>query len=401
MPQLTDNAPTDIIFDLLKTSLWGEDRFPLPSPDGIDWTSVSAELRHHAIRNLVVNQLVKLDPERKDQYLNGALHGLSHWYQLMRVQQDTCDLLQKAGIPCAVLKGAAANYAYPSHAHRSMGDIDLIVKPEDFDRAYDLLIQDAEYIGENFRHKEMRKNGIIIELHRAFSTFSDPHKRALLDGWIFDAIDRTNTVFLEGYAFPMLPRQIHGLVLLEHINVHMESGLGLRQIIDWMMFADRELNDDIWRTEFAPQIKQLGLEPLAVALTRTCQLYLGLRNDLTFCHGADDSLCRELMAHILKQGNFGRKQHKGFNKTVSILNTAKNIPALFRVLQRYGCINWPAVHKYPFLKHFAWFYQICRYIRKSFQLKHPIKMLRYSLKNAHSQDVLFDRLGISRTKESR
>lgn len=392
---------TEAIFSLLKTSLWGDARFPLPDLDGTDWTAVFAELRYHAIQNLAVDQLAKADPSHKGQYLKSAMTGFSHWYRLMGVQQDVCRLLKKAGIPCAVLKGAAASSAYPNPAHRSMGDVDLIVKPEDFDRAYALLIQDAEFIGENYRHKELRKNGIIIELHRAFSTFSDPQKRTLLDGWIFEGIDAAHPVSLEGYAFPMLPMQPHGLVLLEHINVHMESGLGLRQIIDWMMFADRNLSDEIWTATFAPRVQQLGLENLALTVTRMCQLYLGLRNDLTFCHSADDPLCRELMAHILKQGNFGRKQPKSHNKIVGILSTAKNIPALFRVLQRYGCINWPAVQKYPFLKPFAWIHQICRYIRKSFQLKHPVRQLCYSLKRAHSQDILFDRLGVTRIKESR
>lgn len=391
---------TDAIFSLLKTSLWGEEYFPLAILDETDWGAVFTELRHHAIQNLVVDQLAKADPDHKDQYLKSALQGLSHWYRLMGVQQETCSLLQNAGIPCAVLKGAAACSAYPNHTHRSMGDIDLIVKPQDFDRAFELLIQGGEYVGENYRHKEIRRNGIIIELHRAFSTFTDRSKRALLDGWIFDGIDEAPSVSMEGYSFPMLPRHLHGLVLLEHINVHMEGGLGLRQIIDWMMFADRELTDEFWAADFAPRVRQLGLETLAVSMTRMCQLYLGLRMDLTFCHGADDPLCRELMAHILNQGNFGRKQPKNHNKTVSILSTAKNMPALFRVLQRYGCINWPAVQKYPFLTPFAWFYQVCRYIRKCFLLEHPIRHLRYSFKNAHSQDVLFDRLGITRVKES-
>lgn len=395
----TEHPETEAMFALLKTSLWGESRFPLPDLYGTDWNAVYSELRHHAIHNLTVDLLVKTDPEHSQLYLQSAFRGLSHWYKLMQEQQTACTLLLEAGIPCAVLKGAAAGYAYPKNAHRSMGDIDLIVKPQDFDRAYDLLIRDGECIGENYRHKEMRRNGIVIELHRAFSTANDPEKRTLLDNWLFDAIDEANIVELEGYTFPMLPRHIHGLVLLEHINVHMESGLGLRQIIDWMLFVDRELTDDVWNEEFAPRVQQLGLERLAVTVTRMCQLYLGLRDDLTWCQTAEESLCRDLMAHILKQGNFGRKQPKGYNKTISVLNTAKKGPALFRTLQHYGCINWAAAKKYPFLRPFAWLYQICRYLRKGFRLKHPIRHLRDALKNEHSQDVLFDRLGVTRMKK--
>lgn len=398
METYTETPAVEAMFALLKTSLWGESRFPLPPLDGTDWTVVYSELRHHAIQNLPVDFLVKADPSHKDLYLKCTLRGLSHWYRLMQEQQNVCTCLREAGIPCAVLKGAAADYAYPQPANRSMGDIDLIVKPQDFDRAWELLSRDGEYIGKDSRHKELRRNGIILELHHSFSSLNDLEKQALLDSWITDAIDEAEIVTLEGYTFPMLPRHIHGLVLLEHINAHMESGLGLRQIIDWMLFAGKELNDTLWEVEFHSRVQQLGLETLAVTVTRMCQLYLGLPSDLTFCRSAEDSLCRDLMAHTLKQGNFGRKQPKGYNKTISVLNTARNLPTLFRLLQRYGCKNWPAIQKYPFLKPFAWFYQVCRYIRLGFQLKHPLRQLRDAVKHEHSQDVLFDKLGITRMK---
>lgn len=398
MHQFTGNPETDAMFSLLIAALWGEDRFPLPSLPDTDWTAVYTELRHHAVQNLPVDLLVKVDPAHSQVYLQSAFRGISHWYKLMQEQQAVCALLKEAGIPCVVLKGAAACQAYPQPINRSMGDIDLLVKPQDFDRAWELLSRDGEYIGENYRHKEMRRNGIVVELHRAFSTFNDFKKRALLDSWLFDSIDLVKISEMEGYSFPMLPRQMNGLVLMEHINVHMESGLGLRQIIDWMMFADRNLSDEIWDTEFSDKVQQLGLTTLAKTVTRMCQLYLGLREDLTWCRSADDTLCRDLMTHTLKQGNFGRKQPNGYNKTISLLNSAKNIPALFRVLQRYGRINWPAAEKYPILRPFAWLYQIGRYIRRGFKLKHPLRHLREAVKSEHGQDVLFDRLEITRIK---
>ena len=166
------------------------------------------------------------------------------------------------------------------------------------------------------------------------------------------------------------------------------------------MFADRELTDDLWNQDFVSRVRQLGLETLAVTVTRMCQLYLGLREDLTWCRHADVSLCRDLMAHILKQGNFGRKQPRRYNTTVSVLTTVKKGPAFFRTLQKYGCINWEAAKKYPFLRPFAWLYQLCRYIRAGLRQEHPIRMLLEAMKNERSQDSLFDRLEITRMKNT-
>lgn len=390
---------SDLVFSLLRTSLWGAAQSPLPSPPEADWEGVYTELQQHAIENLCVDALVRVSPGQAPRYRQRALRGITHWYRLMQEQQSLCRLLQNSRIPCAVLKGAAAAHAYPQPEHRSMGDIDLIVKPEDFHRAAALLRQECEYLGENRRHIELRRKGIVIELHRSFSTFHDPEKNALLDGLIFDSLSQAEWTDLEGFAFPLLPVTVNGLVLLEHINVHMESGLGLRQIIDWMLFADRYLTDSRWQQDFLPTVRQLGLEALACSVTRMCQLYLGLREDLTWCRSADDALCGDLMGHILQQGNFGRKLPRSYNRTVNLLSTAKKGPALLRSLQRRGCINWPALKKYPWLKPFAWLYQLFRYLHRGLQLKHPFRHLRTALKNEHRQDILFDRLGITRMKE--
>lgn len=389
----------DTLFSLLKTSLWGAETYPLSASAETDWQAVYTELRHHTIQNLPVDCLAKADPSHAALYRQHALRGISHWYRLMQEQQYLCCLLRDQGIPCAVLKGAAAAHCYPHPENRSMGDIDLIVKPEDFDRASKLLLEICEYLGENRRHIELRRNGIVVELHRSFSTFNDAAKNQLLDGLIFKAINHAEWVQLEGFSFPMLPPEINGLVLLEHINVHMESGLGLRQIIDWMLFADRHLENPVWEQNFLSTVRQLGLQALAVSVTRMCQIYLGLRQDITWCHGADDTLCGDLMSHTLQQGNFGRKLPRGYNRTVNLLSTAKKGPALLRSLQRRGCINWPLLKKLPWLRPFAWLYQLCRYIRRGLQLNHPIRHLRSALKKEHQQDILFDRLGITRMKE--
>ena len=59
-----------------------------------------------------------------------------------------------------------------------------------------------------------------------------------------------------------------------HINQHLEEWLGLRQILDWALYADKAL-DDAWEHTFAPDVRRLGLDRLAITVTRMCQLYLG------------------------------------------------------------------------------------------------------------------------------
>ena len=98
----------------------------------------------------------------------------------------------------------------------------------------------------------------------------------------------------------MFPPLENVLVLLEHINQHLEKGLGLRQILDWALYVDKALDDDTWEHTFAPVVHRLGLDRLAITVTRMCQLYLGLRPDITWCASADEKVCDSLMKGLMQ-----------------------------------------------------------------------------------------------------
>lgn len=395
----TGSPVYDQVLALLRSALWGEERFPYQAPQDAEWGDIIRELKNQTVQFLVVDLLVRENPGKAEHYVAATAKNMMRWCNLLCLQQELCDQLSDAGIPCAVVKGAAAAILYPQPSGRLIGDIDLLVKPEDFEKASGLISQNAVFHEETSRHREYKQNNFVIELHRSFSGPRDPQKRELFDQRIFRAIDAEETVFLDDYHFHCLPQAEHGLILLEHINIHLEDGLGLRQILDWMMFADRVLDDRCWHAEFVPLLQDLGLETLAVTVTRMCQMYLGLRADITWCAGADETLCQELLEYILGQGNFGRKLQRGANRAVSVINAIGDLRTLFRILQLRGCKNWQAIDRYPFLKPFAWLYQMIRYIRLGLRTKHPIRFLRDAASRSKSQESFLEALGVYRISE--
>lgn len=386
---------------LLRSSLWG-DSFCPEFPDDTDWPAVYQELRHQTVEGLVIEDLIRLDPARKGGYFQQTTRKLSFFFSLIGVQQELCELLQSNGIPVAVLKGSAAAVYYPKPSYRTMGDIDLIVLPQDFDRANQLLsdhgCQAVDH--DNYRHTEWRYKGILIELHRYFSVFKNDAISRQMDAIIYDGIPNADTISLENYSFPMLPRLANGIVLLEHISHHMEHGLGLRQIIDWMLFVDRELDDTWWHSEFRSAAQSIGLETLAITTTRMCQMYLGLRNDLTWCQPAEESLCHDLMGYVLEQGNFGRKKGTDHNKTIFVLTAASDLPHFLKLLHRHGLHNWKATQKHPWLRPFAGVYQVGRYIHLGLKRENPFQSFCTAAHQSRSQDEFFDRLGVVRRGKS-
>ena len=389
-------AVKQTVLALLRSTLWGQARFPFsPTPD-TDWKAVYTELRMQAVQHLCADLLVTADRANMFYYIQNLSENMRHWHGIMEQQQSLVAMLTQAGIPCAVLKGAAADQYYPKPEYRCMGDIDLIVRPEDFDRALELVQREWELLLENSRHKDLRRNGVLLELHRAFAAFRDPQLCKLLDDAIFDGIPHTETRPLGKFTFPCLPRKINGLILLTHLNIHMETGLGMRQMIDWMMYVDRELDDTFWQEEFAAAARSLGLEKLALTVTRMCQIYLGLREDITWCRGAEEDLCADLLDHTFRQGNFGRKTAERINTAIGVVSAAKNLPVFFREMQRRGMINWKAAQKHSILRPFAWMFQIFRYIRLGFTHEKPLRFLIQTLRSEKTQGSLLDRLEVSR-----
>ena len=392
------------VFTVLKSALWGQ---PLEYAPGTDWQEVYRELCDQAVAALGVDlaeQIPELDSQLKQTWMRKSLRSMAFWQKLMREQNALKLLLDNAGIPFVVLKGAAAAQYYPQPDRRAMGDVDLIVQPQDFLRAAELMAQNGYEQIENEaydRHWEYKKNGVLFELHRYFVDMADPEIGNWLDQRIYAEIPQADMATLDRFTVPTLPTADNGLVLLTHIHHHLEGGLGLRQIVDWMLFVDQHLDDDLWEREFEAYAEHLGFRTLAVTVTRMCQLCLGLREDgIRWCGVADEDLCHELMGFILHQGNFGRKTDLE-GTTVSIINTFSRISNIPKLLQKHGCINWKALKKYPFLEPFAWLYQLCRYIKKGLSRKHPFRTLWNDIKTSGKQGTLLDRLGVTKRLRNR
>lgn len=381
----------DSIFAILKYALWGE---KVTDIDGrIDYTVLYKELISHRVDCLITEVWGEFDQSLQTDVVMAAVQNVSKWHQLMQLQSELVHLFQDENIPFVVLKGAAANIYYSNPEYRRMGDIDVIVKPSAFEHAEKTLLN-AGYavVGESKRHIEFVKQGKIVELHRCFVVIEDDNDRKCLDDYIYEMIDYAEWKSICNYQFPMLPKLENGLTLLYHICQHLEIGLGLRQIIDWMLFVDKELNDEFWYCSFQAKAGELGLEKLAVVVTRMCQKYLGLRETINWCNEADDILCEELMGMIMESGNFGRKLTKVEHKIVQ----SGSVSSFFILLQQFGIKNWELIEKYPGLKAFAWLYQLVKYIKILWKRKMSLAEVISEMRRSKNKSDLLNLLGVTR-----
>ena len=323
--------------------------------------------------------------------------------QILYEQKQLEDVLYKASVPFAVLKGSAASVYYPEPLKRTLGDIDIIVRPEKFLEAYNTLkslgyyTQDAP--DKNERELHFAKNGILIELHRSYAELNTKAQESLLDQWIYDEILETTIGKVNDKTFPMLNEPLNGLILLSHIRHHLEAGLGFRQIIDWEMYVNRELHDDCWPL-FKERTDQLGLTKLAKITARLGQIYLGLpEENITWCMDTDETLCEKLVDHVFECGNFGAKMGAD-NSVVTVFSKSNGVKGFFASLQNSGEKTWKALEKHPELTPAAWIYQGFRWAYRGIKNVTFSNLIR-DYKDSKKRSGLMEELEVKKQRDDK
>lgn len=364
------------MLELIKLSLWGTGH-PIVDRDTYD------DMKQHAITALPIPYLAELglSPELKNEWTLCALQQVYFYSKSNHVQSNL-----PLSVPYVILKGTSAAQYYPYPEYRTMGDIDIMTRREDYEIACKQLVENGYRIeNEIYKETTLVKDDICIDLHRQFASLNNPEHVKYLDDLIIENINSTH----------MLPDSINGLVLLDHINQHLEDGLGLRQIIDWMMFVDKCLTDEKW-PEFYEQTKRIGLEKLAIVCTRMCVIYLGLPRR-EWCAKADTSLCEQLMDYVLACGNFGIKKTSDSYISENVFTYIRTPKAWLKLLQRQGMVNWKAAREHKFLKPFAWIYQLLRYVSKGLKRDQAISRMKQEYVAAGKKKAMFDALGVKTT----
>lgn len=367
------SADSEILFSILRESLFPRGGFPAVTVSD----TLYAEMRHQTVEALPRDLMdgLAMPESLRAEWQKDILKNMGAYTLILREQQAVTELLTANGITPVVLKGTSAGMYYPHPECRTMGDIDLIVPKKAFDTACNILKQNGyeEFRGISRRHFAFRKNGIILELHHHFSGHMKPSEAAFLDSVLEDAIPRaqrqtSGSFFWYSFGYPE-----NGLVLLQHLRSHLASGLGLRQIIDWMMYVNAGMTDERW-AEFEPLADRCGNRRLAVIAAGMCVRYLGLPDRYAWCDEAEEEDCRNLMEYVLSKGNLGKKKSGGSSRAISALNVGKGgLFGRLRYEQEAGLAHWIAARRNPWLRPFAWIYGIFYHIRS---LKHDNETIK-------------------------
>lgn len=311
-------------------------------------------------------------------------------------------LLSDNDIPYVFLKGCASARYYPDPLLRTMGDVDLLISPEDTEKVDSLLISagykkysDSDNYSTHIGYKS--KNGVVCELHRQINGIPQNSIGEKITAYFSDIFEKAVLVNSE-YLCPCDFH--HGLILLLHSSTHLlKEGIGLRHLCDWAIFIAK-FNDQEFINLFEKPLKEIGLWKFAVILSATSVKYLGCPPK-SWCKNCDQQIIDKLIEDIFLGGNFGKKDVSRYqqikyishrsNKTIdnssAIRNSLCNIS--LKAKSEYNFVK-----KHSFLLPIGWIAVISKYLYLVISEKRKLDSKRVitdaaKRKNLYSQFELY------------
>ena len=307
--------------------------------------------------------------------------------------------MRAAGILRAVLKGTSLAACYEDPAVRALGDIDLLVSPDDTDRAAAVLTEHGFRAPEaSYRHPyhiDFYKGSAVVELHFAVSTFPESDAGREAARFMASCWDEVQYKQCGDVSVPCLGNAHQALSLLLHMERHMTTScIGLRQLCDWAVFL-RRVSPDSFTGEILPVLERCGLSRFAGVLTAAAVNALGLEPGYgRWCASVSKGSIQAMMTEIFRAGSIHNRNNtddvSGFFVEADGSEAASRV--FFGKMNALARRKFPVTQKYPVLLPVFWAYIPLRYWARSLAGKRRKKSLRHTIKMTKQRKQLYREL---------
>lgn len=316
-----------LLLELLQVSLGTRDLLSRV-PSAAEWGILLNESQMQAVAGLCVDGIERLpDCQRPPFDILMQWIGLcqiieTHNVLHKSVLDKTRDCLRDGGIDVAFMKGLVCGSRYPNPKRRACGDIDFVVAEKDFSKTLDLL----ESIGTVDRGLVHEHHGIAfvedvqLEPHYKVHNYQNPTVDAAMQRMFAEVFPQSLVeIEIGGEIIPAFPPAFECALLVGHMVNHVYAeGLGLRQVIDLMMFIQQE-HETVKSEECQRYLCMMKMNQAFRIFACICEEYLGMSHGLLKLEytAKEMKFAGKLMGDILEVGNFGRSvDYLGKNKVL-------------------------------------------------------------------------------------
>ena len=304
-------------FSLLRAGLWNEVPDASLFASGADWEGLYRLASEQTVVGHVTGGINRLgteclprEPDRLDPFLGDLVATSRRNAKLDGFTAKLFDALE--GVPAVLVKGQALAQDYLDPQVRQPGDIDILLPPQAYARAKEILLPKATKVMDEepaILHQGMMFGSVEVELHGSISTLMSRRLDRRLSGMVEELFRQESlpSVMLAERAVPVPDALFNAVYIFVHFLHHYWSGgVGLRQLADWTMYLSvhkREIDPG----QLRERLKNLGLERLWSAFTGFSVSYLGCPAEkLPLCGSLSPEKGRRIWNDIRRCGNFGK-----------------------------------------------------------------------------------------------
>lgn len=322
------NQNQDLLLSLLRAAIYGE-KLDASAFAEADWKQIVRLADIQTVQSLLLDGMEQLPPAAIGLSLNDKLTlfgKTQRMEQINRLHRSVVVKIDKAlkaeGIKAVFMKGQTVALRYPNALHRTPGDIDFVVAPEDFARTM-VVMEEIGKVDHGLVHEHHGMawvNGVAVEPHYKVHNYQRPSiDRAMREMFAMVFPVRLARADIDGYDVPIFPPTFESVFLISHMVNHVyEEGLGLRQVIDYAMFLHACADRIDWM-QHHEWLYRMRMERAWRIFTCICVTYLSMplpSQVEPFSHN-ERKWAAALMEDIMKVGNFGRGeyvfQHRGLS----------------------------------------------------------------------------------------
>ncbi len=341
-----------MIISLVKSALTGE-RIELPR--GVDLTKLYKFAVRQNIAPLIYYGLINCGYDGQSADIEQFFISTCQYVATAEQQDDYIKTLLKEfednSIEYLPLKGTLLRELYPRPEMRAMGDADILIKTEQYDKIKTIMLRLGYTEGVESDHELVwHKDSVVIELHkRLVPSYNKDYYKYFGDGWN-KAEQCDNSTRYEMSVEDNL------IYLFTHFAKHYrDGGIGVKHLVDIKLFLDKKAETDF--VYLKKQLKKLKLWEFFVNVRRTI--------DVWFSNGQEDDVTKLITNVILGGGAFGTAKAHDVSaalkdkKQGASKSRFKRFMILIFPSYQFMSKKFPVLVKVPVLLPFLWIWRLC------------------------------------------
>ena len=327
------------------------DKQPMALPEGFSMDAAEKQIYRHQIVGLAYEGAVLCGISQQDPVMVRLFQ--KYYQQILRNQKQTAALnklfetFDANGIDYLPVKGLDMKALYPDPAMRTMGDADVLIRMEQYDRIKPLMLELGYTEGKQTGHELIWDcPALYLELHRQLmSSYHSDLQKYYGDGWKLAKP-------LTGNRYTYSLEDMYIFLFAHFVKHYRRAGIGLRHVLDIWLF--RENNPTLDHDYVQREMESLHLNEFHKNICSLIDYWFkGAKADekiefiseFIFTSGSWGSHANHMRFVALREKKMQEKNHtsKKSAKMELLFPSKKNM------VRRY-----PILHKLPWLLPFLW-----------------------------------------------